>query len=139
MKRARYAWGAMVVSVVLLPVFGAFALIQYAPTKENLRVLAETDKNLAVVQQLLDRGVNPNAVDWHGRTAVHVAARHGAAKNLHAILQAGGGPNVQDQDGNTPLHVAIREGKSNGQVNVVKALLAGHPDVVEMLRAAGAR
>ena len=129
MKRARCAWvGAMVVSVVLLPVLGAFASIQYASTEENLRVLAETDKNLAVVEQLLDRGVNPNAVDWRGRTAVHVAARHGAAKNLHAILQAGGSPNVQDQDGNTPLHVAIREGESNGKVNVVKALLAGHAD-----------
>jgi len=128
MKRARCAWvGAMVVSVVLLPVLGA-ASIQYAPTEENLRVLAETDKNLAVVQQLLERGVNPNAVDWRGRTAVHVAARHGAAKNLHAILQAGGAPNVQDQDGSTPLHVAIREGESNGKVNVVKALLAGRAD-----------
>ena len=128
MKRARCAWvGAMVVSVVLLPALGA-ASIQYAATEENLRVLAETDKNLAVVQQLLDRGVNPNAVDWRGRTAVHVAARHGAAKNLHAILQAGGAPNVQDQDGNTPLHVAIREGERNGKVNVVKALLAGRAD-----------
>ena len=128
MKRARCAWGAMVVSVVLLPVLGVFASIQHAATEENLRVLAETDKNLAVVQQLLDRGVNPNAVDWRGRTAVHVAARHGAAKNLHALLQAGGGPNVQDQDGNTPLHVAIREGESNEKVSVVKALLAGHAD-----------
>ena len=129
MKRARCAGvGAMVVSVVLLPVFGVFASIQYAATEENLRVVAETDKNLAVVQRLLDRGVNPNAVDWRGRTAVHVAARHGAAKNLHAFLQAGGGPNVQDQEGNTPLHVAIREGESNGKVNVVKALLAGNAD-----------
>ena len=129
MKRARCAWvGAMIVSVVLLPALGALASIQYAATEENLRVLAETDKNLAVVQQLLDRGVNPNAVDWRGRTAVHVAARHGAAKNLHAILQAGGAPNVQDQDGSTPLHVAIREGERNGKVNVVKALLAGRAD-----------
>ena len=129
MKRARCAWvGTMVVIVGLLPALGALASIQYAPTEENLRVLAETDKNLAVVQQLLDRGVNPNAVDWRGRTAVHVAARHGAAKNLHAILQAGGAPNVQDQDGSTPLHVAIREGERNGKVNVVKALLAGRAD-----------
>ena len=129
MKRARCAWvGTMVVIVGLLPALGALASIQYAATEENLRVLAETDKNLAVVQQLLDRGVNPNAVDWRGRTAVHVAARHGAAKNLHAILQAGGAPNVQDQDGSTPLHVAIREGERNGKVNVVKALLAGHAD-----------
>ena len=116
MKRARCAWvGAMVMSVVLLPALGALASIQYAPNEENLRMLAKTDKNLAVVQQLLDRGVNPNAVDWRGRTAVHVAARHGAAKNLHAVLQAGGAPNVQDQDGSTPLHVAIREGESNGK------------------------
>lgn len=129
MKRARCAWvGTMVVSVGLLPALGALASIQYAATEENLRVLAETDKNLAMVQQLLNRGVNPNAVDWRGRTAVHVAARHGAAKNLHAILQAGGAPNVQDQDGSTPLHVAIREGERNGKVNVVKALLAGRAD-----------
>ena len=129
MKRARCAWvGAMVVSVGLLPALGALASLQYAATEENLRVLAETDKNLAVVQRLLDRGVNPNAVDWRGRTAVHVAARHGAAKNLHAILQAGGAPNVQDQDGSTPLHVAIREGERNGKMNVVKALLAGRAD-----------
>ncbi len=129
MKRARCAWvGTMVVIVGLLPALGALASIQYAPTEENLRVLAETDKNLAMVQQLLDRGVNPNAVDWRGRSAVHVAARHGAVKNLHAILQAGGAPNVQDQDGSTPLHVAIREGERNGKMNVVKALLAGRAD-----------
>ena len=110
-------WG-----VLLLPSPAVLAQITYAPTEENLRTLAKNDGNVDVVQQLLNQGVNPNATDWHGRTAVHAAATAGAVQNLDALLQGGGDPNGQDQDGNTPLHLAAR-GLSGGLTPRVVTLL----------------
>ena len=112
----------MLVSVLALSGPAALAQINYAPTEENLRTLAKNDGDVDVVQQLLNQGVNPNATDWQGRTAVHAAATAGAVQNLDALLQGGGDPNVQDQDGNTPLHLAAH-GLSGGITPRVVTLL----------------
>ena len=75
--------------------------------ESNLFNLVAHDKDNGTVRQLLAKGVSSNVpMGFDGRTAIHNAAKDGAAQNLADMLQAGGKPNVQDRDGNTPLHLA---------------------------------
>ena len=129
---------------------------------------AAHDKDNSTVRSLLAEGVSPNAPgNFDSRTAVHSAAKGGAANNLAAMLQAGGKPNVQDRDGDTPLHLASMGSFSGGFTDhaaAVRILLkhgadlhrtnnagetalhvathtgvgSAHPDVIKALLAAGA-
>ena len=99
--------------------------------EDRLFRLASHDKDNGTVRQLLAEGVSPNVpAAFDGRTAVHNAAKGGAAKNLAAMLQAGGKPNVQDGDGDTPLHLASRGSYASGFSN--------HPAAVRVLLQHGA-
>ena len=53
---------------------------------------------------LIDRGVNVNATDPHGRTALHFAAMQGArADYVAALIEAGADLGATDADGRSPL------------------------------------
>ena len=99
--------------------------------EDRLFRFAGHDKDNGTVRQLLAEGVSPNAAgNFDGRTAVHSAAKGGAAKNLAAMLQAGGKPNVQDGDGDTPLHLASKGSYVGG--------FSDHSAAVEVLLQHGA-
>ena len=92
---------------VLVALSIGVARAQGSGDESHLRDLAGRSAGYtAEVRELLARGVNPNAPDSQGRTAVHAAARIGAAATLEALLQAYGDSDAQDTDGNTPLHLA---------------------------------
>jgi uncharacterized protein (TIGR02996 family) len=78
--------------------------------------IAEEALRLAVLRQeavpaleLLERGVDPDAADASGRTALHFAAWTGRTQTavLSALLDAGADPDRQDDDGLTPLALAV--------------------------------
>ena len=73
------------------------------------------------VDILLAAGVNPNAVDKKGSTALMYAAGKGHAEIAKSLLDAGANPNVVDDDGWTALIAATFE----GHYEVVKILLDG--------------
>lgn len=95
----------------------------------------------AVVQLVLERGVDPTSVDENGRTALHVAAAEGYLAIVVRLLQcrrfrwqgrsgSGSGKRnecfdmaAKDRMGTTPLHLAA---------------LGGHIDVVQFLLKQGA-
>jgi receptor-interacting serine/threonine-protein kinase 4 len=72
-----------------------------------------------IVRLLLDCGVNINARDNHGYTAVLVAAIAGANECLRLLLKAGADISVVDNYGRNALHIAAW----NGRKSTVRLLL----------------
>jgi Meckel syndrome type 1 protein len=78
----------------------------------------------AELRYLLDAGVEVDARDAGGRTALMLAAAHGNAQAVGLLLAHGADPNAADAGGLTPLQLAMD----------------GHrPEIAETLRRAGAR
>lgn len=69
------------------------------------------------------RAVDPHAVDYAGRTALHVAAQCG--EDVRPLLKVGANANLADEIGWTPLHYAVA--RSGGE-DTVRALLEAGAD-----------
>ena len=68
---------------------------------------AADNDGVAVVHELINRGIDWNAQDGYGRTAVHSAAINGSSDSLAVLLSVPDqNINIQDIHGNTPLHDA---------------------------------
>jgi cytohesin len=63
------------------------------------------------VQNLLERGANPNLSDADGDTPLHGAAQRGNVKLLNMLLEAGANPNAKNKVGGTPLMWAAVSGQ----------------------------
>lgn len=90
---------------------------------------AASDTKLARVESLLAEGVDPNAADPWGGTALQFAVRYAynseseALKIVEVLLAAGADINAADEDGLTPLSLAA---------------IYGYPAILKHLIAAGA-
>lgn len=60
---------------------------------------------LTVPQLLASAGIDINATDAAGETALHIAARNGLVGVVATLLQCGASPNCRNQAGETPLHL----------------------------------
>ncbi|PGH07250.1 hypothetical protein AJ80_08036 [Polytolypa hystricis UAMH7299] len=61
-----------------------------------------------IVRLLLGRGVDINALDARGRTALHQTARDGQEASVQLLLSWGADVNARDRKGDTPLQIAGR-------------------------------
>ena len=78
------------------------------------------------VRQLIKQGLDVNAAQPDGMTALHWAAQRGDAGGAQMLMYAGARVDAVTRNGNyTPLHLAAR----NGRAAAVKALLAAGADV----------
>ncbi|KAL0634295.1 hypothetical protein Q9L58_006761 [Maublancomyces gigas] len=82
------------------------------------------DGNIALVNALIDRGIDHTARDQDGDTALHVAAKFGNVEIVTRLLEKGSDVNAIGNGGATPLHYAVEK-------NVVQTLLVweAKPDV----------
>jgi ankyrin repeat protein len=89
---------------------------------EKCRTLLHGSANrgsLVAVQWLLDHGADPNALDDHGRTPLHVCAeRNTATSVLKLLIDVGSDPNIRDSSGRTPLDYS----RQNARTTVVTYL-----------------
>ena len=93
-----------------------------------LHVAATFVGSVAVVELLLANGVDVNAVNRHGDTALHKAAGNGHAEVVALLVEHGAKVNVADHDdryGYTPLHQAA----FTGAVGICELLLSHGADV----------
>ncbi len=87
--------------------------------------VAVAEGNVARVRSILSSGVDANATDRFGRTALEYACQAGHAEVVKLLLAKGADPNAPSSHGSTPLLLAA----GNGHVAVVKALIAQKADV----------
>jgi len=89
--------------------FGVTPLLVAAGlTQSDARMVAE-EKLLAAVKMLVvDVGVDINAVDRNGQTAIHGAANVSGNRLIEFLVDHGVDPMALDNRGNTPLDVARR-------------------------------
>ncbi len=93
--------------------------------EDRLLRFAGHDKDNGTVRSLLAEGVSPNAPgNFDGRTAVHNAAKGGAAKNLAAMLQAGGNPR-RCKTGTAIRHCTWRAGAAMQAASRITRLPSG--------------
>ena len=90
---------------------------------------AARNGHLAVVQELLNGGADPNKGKLNGWTALHSAATFGHLDVVQELLHRGADPNKQTEYGETALHRAAKK----GHIQVFQALVdgGGDPNIVD--------
>jgi ankyrin repeat protein len=86
---------------------------------------AAATQRTALIELLLERGADVNAVDQLGQTPLHLVASSSDAKAVRAVIDADADVNARDGQGETPLHIAARRLSVTG----VRALIAAGADV----------
>jgi ankyrin repeat protein len=76
---------------------------------------------LALLRELMARGVDPNAPGPYGRTAVTVAAEKGLLDVLDALRESGGSMSAPDPGGLTPLQTAAVHGHRQEALALLRA------------------
>lgn len=85
--------------------------------------------NREAMRALLKQGVDVNAPEADGTTALHWAVRADDVESVQALLRAGARANVANRNGITPLSLAAL----NGRRAVVEALIEAGADVNALL------
>ena len=76
-------------------------------------------RNLSAIGHIIDAGIDLNALNSAGYTALHWAARNGHTDVVKLLVNKGAKLDILNKDGNTALHLAAR----NGRIDVVKLLV----------------
>jgi glutaminase len=82
---------------------------------------AAVEGDIIEMRRLVASGINPNARDYNGRTALHLAASGDRLQVLQYLLQLGVEVNPLDAWGNTPYDDAVRHNNST-----IMSMLAEH-------------
>jgi ankyrin repeat protein len=86
-----------------------------------------------VIEYLISKGADPNAVDKTGVAPLHRAVRKRSLAAVRALLDGGADARKPNKSGSTPLHLAVQNTGASGsgsdaaheqQVEIIKLLLA---------------
>lgn len=72
-----------------------------------------------VVVALVDKNCDINALNFDGRTALHIMVLRGRLECAMALLSRGAEHSIGDNEGNTPLHLAVKQ----PNIAIVQALI----------------
>ncbi len=118
--RRKIALAAIVALAAALPAISADASLSRAAKKGDLER----------VEKLIAEGVDFDATDSRGNSAIYHAASKGHADVVEALAQAGADIEIDNSFGSTPLHVASRY----GHVEVIRVLVTYGADVDSVSR-----
>lgn len=100
----------------------------YLGSKVHNFIAAAANSQIKTMRQLLDEGVDINATDPIGRTALSAAASLGLIKSVTFLIDNGANLNPIDSDNMTPLMGACSTGKIKGS-SVALCLIKAKADV----------
>jgi len=130
-------------------------------TEADEALLFAADRgDIGKIQSLILSGADVNAAAQNGLSALHLAAVKGHKPVIEFLLAKGADMNANDKDGMTPLHLAVLRGPFQGHKDLAQLLIdkgadvnaenqagltplhyakvAGHQEIVELLRKHGA-
>jgi ankyrin repeat protein len=134
----------------------AVPVANFAANLDIRLIEAVKQSNRAVLQTLLRNGVDVNAADVDGTTALHWAASGGDPKTVELLIDAGANVKTVNRYGVSPLSIACYQASSavvdrllkagadpnttlpEGETALMTAARAGKADVIKILYAAGA-
>ncbi len=93
-------------------VFGA-TIKERNESGETLLHAATRTNQIAVMQYLIDSGIDLNAVDNDGNTALHVAVINGHIEAVHLLLTSGASDTILNKKMDAPLHIVARNNDTN--------------------------
>jgi ankyrin repeat protein len=99
-----------------------------APGSQNEKdqfCLRAAEGKVSGVQEMLDKGIDPNTRDQFGTTALEHAAEAGHTEVVKLLLGKGADANLKDMRGNSALMLAVW----NGHTDTVKAIVSSGADV----------
>jgi len=104
---------------------GADVHFKYKDSMSLLGMAVQNAGNVALIEPLVQNGLDINAGNQLGQTPMHGAAFHGKTDWIEALLKNGAKLEPRDQKGQTPLHVGVIQ----KQTKAVALLLAKGADV----------
>ncbi|XP_049706832.2 85/88 kDa calcium-independent phospholipase A2 isoform X1 [Helicoverpa armigera] len=78
-----------------------------------------------VIEALVDKNCDINALNFDGRTALHIMVLRGRLECAMALLSRGAEHSIGDNEGNTPLHLAVKQ----TNIAIVQALIVFGADL----------
>ncbi|XP_026746516.1 uncharacterized protein LOC113507792 isoform X2 [Trichoplusia ni] len=78
-----------------------------------------------VIEALVDKNCDINALNFDGRTALHIMVLRGRLECAIALLSRGAEHSIGDNEGNTPLHLAVKQ----TNLSIVQALIVFGADL----------
>lgn len=78
-----------------------------------------------VIEALADKNCDINALNFDGRTALHIMVLRGRLECAVALLSMGAEHSIKDNEGNTPLHLAVKQ----TNIEIVQALIVFGADL----------
>lgn len=78
-----------------------------------------------VVEALADKNCAINALNFDGRTALHIMVLRGRLDCVIALISRGADISVGDNEGNTPLHLAAKQ----TNINILQSLIVFGADL----------
>ena len=89
----------------------AFCLSLKERGNDNSTLLhhAARSRQLAIMEFLVEKEIDLDAVDNSGNTALHLSVMACHVDGIHLLLKAGASCSLLNNDGNSPLHLAAKE------------------------------
>jgi ankyrin repeat protein len=83
-------------------------------------VISAQNRNIEIVQLLLDNGADPDSTKCSFATALYISAEHGDIDIINLLINRGANIDRKTIRGNTALHAACK----NGHEDIVRILMA---------------
>ena len=109
---------------VLIAVLSFAKPVIFMSDEEQRLIEAVAQNDLTTVRELVEAGINVNAQDTRGRTALLAAVEGHNLESAKVLLEAGADVNLLDDKMDSPLLLAGAEGK----VDIMKLILQAKPN-----------